>query len=498
MNVSAAMPPPLDRLHSGIPGLDTILSGGFFRSGVYIVQGLPGCGKTILANQLCFAHVRAGGTAVYATLLAESHTRMLQHIGGMSFFDETAMPEKLSYISAFQALQAEGLKGLMAVLRREMRARSATVLVLDGLVAAAEKASTGSELKQFVHEVQSNAAFHGCTVFLLTSGGDTLHVNPEHTMVDGIVQLEDRLFEARSERAIQIKKFRGDGVLRGKHAFCITDDGIEVFPRIETLYREPPEDGESRRALSTGVQALDRLIAGRGLPSTSSIIVVGSTGTGKTTIGLHFLSRSTPQEPGLHFGFFESPSRMRSKARTLGIPMAELERSGAVELLWHPQGEHVLDQLGHRLLEAVARRGVRRLVIDGLSGFFESAVYPERVTRFFSCLVNELLRRQVTVLMTLETRDAVGSTISTQYGVSGFVDNLIFLRFVQVDGVAKRLLNILKLRDDDFDPGAHELLINSAGASLAGITAFDGDVIPSASPSTAANGPSTGAEPTGS
>src|SRR5690242_18025362 len=99
-------PVPAERLSTSIAGLDVILGGGFFRSGVYIVQGLPGCGKTILANQVCFGHVRAGGTAVYVTLLAESHSRMIQHLSTMSFFDLRAFPEKLAYISAFHDLES--------------------------------------------------------------------------------------------------------------------------------------------------------------------------------------------------------------------------------------------------------------------------------------------------------------------------------------------------------------------------------------------------------
>src|SRR3982750_3800401 len=131
---------PIERLHSAVPGLDLILGGGLFRTGVYIIQGLPGCGKTILANQICYGHVAQGGTAVYVTLLAESHTRMLQHLSGLSFFDVNALPERLAYISGFHELEKNGLKGLATMLRREMRSRSAGVLVLDGLVAAAEAA----------------------------------------------------------------------------------------------------------------------------------------------------------------------------------------------------------------------------------------------------------------------------------------------------------------------------------------------------------------------
>jgi circadian clock protein KaiC len=469
----------LERLSSGIPGLDLILGGGFLQSGVYIVHGLPGSGKTILANQVCFHHVANGGAAVYMTLLAESHSRMLQHISQLRFFSESAIPDKLAYLSAFHDLETDGLKGLTALLRREMRARRVEVLVLDGLVAAAEAANTDRELKKFIHEVQTSAVFHGCTVFLLTSGSPQ-HVNAEHTMVDGILELEDRLYDARQERAIQVRKFRGGDVLRGKHAFRITEQGIEVFPRVEALYTRPPEGIGEQRTLSTGVSTLDRLIANGGLPAASATVVIGSTGTGKTSLGLHYLMQSTPAEPGLWFGFFESPERMRAKARAFAFDIATAEASGAVALVWHSQSEHVIDELAHRLLLAVEQRKVRRLVIDGLSGFFESAVYSERISRFFSCLVNELRRRGVTVVMTLETRDVVGSTISTPYGVSGFVDNLVFLRFVENQGRVKRLLTLIKMRDSDFDVGLHALEIRSTGMQIAGLYSSDGDVIPSA------------------
>ena len=472
---------PLDRIASGIPGLDRILGGGFFQSGVYIIHGLPGSGKTILANQMCFAHVAGGGNAVYVTLLAESHSRMLQHLSGLSFFDASLLPERLCYLSAFRNLEAEGLNGLLAILRREMRSRRATMLILDGVVTATEAAETGIELKQFIHELQTNAVFNGCTVFLLSSGG-VHRVSAEHTMVDGLLELEDRLFEVRSERSIQVRKFRGAGPLRGKHAFCITDDGITVYPRIESMYVQPTQAPSVLKALATGIPSFDALIDTRGLPAQSATVVVGSSGTGKTTFGLHFLAGSTAAEPGLMVGFFESPDRLRTKARMFGIDLESLEASGAVVLDWHPQREHMLDQLGHAVLSAAAERNVKRLVIDGLSGFFEAAVYPERISRFFSCLVNELRSRGVTVMMTLETRDVIGSTVSLQYGFSGFLDNMVLLRFVQDRGVAKRLLTVIKMRDSDFDSSLHEMVIEQTGIRIAGVHRAGGDIIPTAVP----------------
>lgn len=479
MSPSLSSPSQLERISSHIPGLDAVLGGGFFKSGVYIVHGLPGCGKTIFANQLCFGHIAAGGRAVYVTLLAESHARMLQHLRGLSFFDEAAIPDRLSYISAYAELEADGLKGLMAVLRREMRARQASVLVLDGLVAASETAQTDQELKKFIHEIQTNAMFHSCTVFLITSGLP-LRTNAEHTMVDGLLDLEERTFDLRAERSVQLRKFRGARSLRGRHAFRISDEGIRVFPRIESLFDQPPGEPEGENALATGVPGFDALIATRGLAANSATVIVGSTGTGKTTFAMHFLAQSTPAERGLYFGFFEAPERLRSGARAYGMDFPALEASGALTLMWHSQGEHQLDELGHCLLHAVGERGIKRVVIDGLSGFFESATYTERIGRFFACLTNELRRRGVTVVMTLETRDAVGSTVPMPYGVSALVDNLIFLRFAEARGELKRLVSIIKLRCAVFNAGVHAYDINARGITVNGRYSAEGDIIPSA------------------
>ncbi len=478
---------PIERLRSAVPGLDQILGGGLFRTGVYIIQGLPGCGKTILANQICYGHVAEGGAAVYVTLLAESHSRMIQHLSTLSFFDVKAFPDKLAYISAFHDLESAGLKGLMGVLRREMRTRKVGVLVLDGLVAASESASD-LDLKKFVHELQSIAVLQDCTVLLLTSGN--IHrMAAEHTMVDGLIEVEDKLFDARSERSIQIRKFRGAGPLRGKHSMRIDNDGISVFPRIESVYRSAASETMREEVTTSGIASLDALVAVKGIPMASSTVVIGSTGTGKTTMGLQFLHASTAEEPGLHLSFFEGPDRLRTKARSLGLGLEASEASGAVELMWQSPGEALLDEIADRLLAAVARRNVRRLVIDGLSGFLESAVYQERLNRFFSCLVNELRSRRVTVMMTLETRDVVSSVISMPWGVSGIVDNLFFLRFVHDEGYIERLLTIIKMRDTDYQAGLRRLHIDSQGMHIAGTYRADGDVIPSAQPVASTEGP---------
>jgi circadian clock protein KaiC len=95
----ATNPPPLARVSSGVPGLDTILNGGFLQGGIYLIMGAPGTGKTILSNQICSHHVAGGERALYVTLLAESHARMLAHLRTLSFFDSSVVADGLCWLS---------------------------------------------------------------------------------------------------------------------------------------------------------------------------------------------------------------------------------------------------------------------------------------------------------------------------------------------------------------------------------------------------------------
>ena len=137
--------------------------------GLYIVQGAPGAGKTILANQICFHHVARGGRAMFVTLLAENHARMIANLRQLSFFDETRIGAELTYLSGFNEMQQGGLDELTKLLRREIQRRRISVLVIDGLVTAATSAPNEQAFKVFVHDLQEIALATDCTMFLTTN-----------------------------------------------------------------------------------------------------------------------------------------------------------------------------------------------------------------------------------------------------------------------------------------------------------------------------------------
>ncbi|MGF7162105.1 circadian clock protein KaiC [Rhodoligotrophos appendicifer] len=458
----------LARVPTGIPGLDDILEGGVLKGGVYIIQGAPGAGKTILANQICFDTISRGGKAVFITLLAESHTRMIQHLRSMSFFDFSAIPNKLYYVSGFDILENQGLKGVVDLLRREILGHKANLLVLDGFGITEEAAPSQREFKKFIHEIQSHAAAAECTVILLTNGTKRI-TTPEYTMVDGLIALEDEFCETRAERTLYVSKFRGSSFLRGRHSFRITTDGLVVFPRLEAISVASTDASVLRpQRMSLGVDSLDAILHG-GLTAPTTTGVFGPTGAGKTTLGLQFVSMCDEDEPGLFFGFFESPERLRAKAAALQIDLEGLEARGDVEILWRPLGEHILDELGHDILSAVRRRKVKRLFIDGFAGFRQASINPERMTRYISALSNQLRGLGVTTIMSMESREILGHRMQLPIdGMSSLLEGLIVMRFAEIGGLVARVISITKLRDSDFDPYLRQYTISEKGIHVGG------------------------------
>ena len=121
---------PVERVRTEVPGLDAVLRGGLVKGSVYVVQGPPGSGKTILANQIGYRHAASGGRVVYMTLMAETHARMMQSLRGMAFFDPRLVPSALQYVSGYKILIDEGEEGLSRVLF--YRAAPSSVVRSDG------------------------------------------------------------------------------------------------------------------------------------------------------------------------------------------------------------------------------------------------------------------------------------------------------------------------------------------------------------------------------
>ena len=94
MTIHESQTPSRSNIETGVPGFDEILGGGLVSGGVYLLEGMAGAGKTILSSQIGFHRVSKGEKVLYVTLIAESHDKLLAHLKGLSFFDETAVAQQ--------------------------------------------------------------------------------------------------------------------------------------------------------------------------------------------------------------------------------------------------------------------------------------------------------------------------------------------------------------------------------------------------------------------
>lgn len=475
-DTSNQLPVP-QRIPSGITGLDRILQGGFLKGGSYLIMGPPGAGKTILGNQLCFNHVAVGGRAIYLTLLAETNSRMFAHIQTFSYFTLTPIADTLSYLSGYSVLEREGLEGLMALLRSEMRSRRATLLIIDGAVTAAQAASTVHEWKKFLYDLNVGAEILGCATFLLMQFEEGPTFQPEQTMVDGLIELKVRSVDMRSIRELQVRKFRGSAFLEGEHNFAITQEGLVVHPRTEAVLAvsqtelpEPLATMEQPTRMGAGITHLDEMLRG-GLPSSSMTLLLGSSGTGKTLLGCHFITQGIAQgQKALYFGFNETPAQLMRKMARFNLDASRFVAAGQLEVLWQPPVQDFLDVLAERLLNAIQRRGVKCLFIDGIGGFQRTAASVERLDLFLTALFTALRTLDVTTVCSVELPDLFGPTVTLPQTISGMtamIENILLLRYVELHSQLYRLISIMKMRESGYDPAIREFRITDHGIEVA-------------------------------
>jgi circadian clock protein KaiC len=451
----------LNLVPTGIEGLDFIFKGGLVQGEVYIVQGPPGGGKTILGNQICFNHTAQGGKALYVGLLSESYDRMLGFVEKMTFFNQAAVGKEITYISGFAALKDEGLPSLARVIAEEIKRKNISFVVVDGLFVVSAHAKNEQEFTEFVRNLQAYAPLMNCTMLLMTN--DSISpAAPELAMVDGWMRLKDEVHDLCAIRSITIQKQRGSDFLEGQHNFRITNEGIKIFPRLEMITQNNVPQSETLDRVSSGVDSLDTMMHG-GIPRGSIAVAYGPSGSGKTTLGLQFLSLCTAEEPGLYFGFYETPARLLVKAESIGIDLREMVRNKSIEIIWHRPSEGYADEFAHELLHNINKRKVERLFIDGIQIFEQAQIFKERYLDFMNVLSNELRLKEVTSLYGMENMQLLRPDNMGSKDLSAIVDNVILLHYGIRKNILRRKLSILKVRDSDFDPISEEFYITNNG-----------------------------------
>src|SRR5690242_8776004 len=275
------------KLPTGVPGLDEILGGGLPEFSFNIIAGAPGSGKTTLAHQFVFANATPAQPALYFTVLGEPAIKMLRYQQQYTFFDPSKLNTSVRFINLSQVLVERGLEGILEEVAKEVEAASPGIVVMDSFRTVVRKAQNGDaklDIQVFVQRLGLLLTSWEATTFLIGEYSESeAHDNPVFTVADGLFWLYQIVERNAIVRKLQIMKLRGQGSVPGMHTFRITGAGLQAFSRTLGLSGRQRKLPVQKR-LSIGIAELDDMMGG-GIPEGDSVLITGSSGTGKSLLG---------------------------------------------------------------------------------------------------------------------------------------------------------------------------------------------------------------------
>ena len=458
-----------ERLTSGDASLDAVLGGGIPPGSLIVVAGPPGSGKTILAQQLCFANATRERKALYYTTWSEPHDKLVRHLEPFAFFDADALGERVEFVHLAD-LMSDSAGGLAAVsdeiLRRAFETKPA-VIVIDSSKALHDVAQPEG-FRRAVYDLASRVAFSNAVLLFVGeyTPAETREA-PEFAVADGIVQLENESSGPIDRRWLRVLKMRGTEVSSGHHSFRIGASGFQVFQRLEsTLPREVPT--LTGRA-AFGVDGLDAAIGG-GIPVGDSVLIAGPSGVGKTLLALQFANAGlTEGERCLYVSFQEPAARLREKAASAGIDWS----GGAGDRLTIRDVAPVeldLDEVGALLQRELAAGDVKRVVIDSIDELGFAARDTSRLPGYLWGIAGFVRAAGGTSIFTTELA-ALGSGRGLD-DLSFIFYDVLLLRYIEVESQIRRGLSVLKMRQSEHTKRLHEFTIGDGGIEFG--EQFDG------------------------
>jgi circadian clock protein KaiC len=460
------------QLPTGIRGLDEILGGGLPEYSFNIIAGTPGCGKTTLAHQFVFANATQKRPALYFTVLGEPAIKMLRYQQQYSFFDASKLNKAIRFINLSEIVVEKDLNSVLEHIAKEVEAASPGFVVVDSFRTVLRKSvSPGAEemeLQSFIQRLAMLLTSYQATTFLIGEYSEgEMRDNPVFTVADGLFWLSQVTERNSVVRKLQIMKLRGKASVPGLHTFRIGDYGLQAFSRTLGLVGKPGKAHGTRR-LSTGILELDKLMGG-GIPEGDSVLVAGPSGTGKSAIATQFITAGLRRgENGIIAIFEERPEGYTKRAAGMGMNLKGPQAAGKLEILYLRPLDLSVDETMQEILDAVKRIRAKRLIIDSLVGF-EMALAPGFRADFRESLyrmIGALTGAGVTILSTVEIEDSFTSFEFSHYTISFLTDDIIRLRYVEIDAQLRKVLVVVKTRGGNHSKDVREYIITNKGVII--------------------------------
>ena len=457
---------------TGIEGLDDILFGGLTRYRLYLLEGVPGAGKTTLAMQYLLEGARRGEKVLYVTLseteeelraMGQSHGWNLDGVTIRELVppEDTLQPaEQYTMFHPAEVELSETTRTILADVETLKPAR----LVFDSLSELRLLAGDALRYRRQILALKQFFRGRSCTVLLLDDLTSVDRDMQVQSIAHGVILLEQLTPEYGGDRRrLRISKHRGRRFRGGFHDFVLATGGLQVFPRLVAAEHrgEQPED-----RISSGVAGLDDLLGG-GIERGTSTLIVGAAGTGKSSIAAQFVASAGAR--GLKsamYLFDESPNTLFGRMRGMGIDLAAQRKAGRVSIRQIDPAELTPGEFAHDIRHQVEQGGASLVVIDSLNGYLNAMPGERYLTVHLHELLMYLGDRGVATILIGAHQGIIGSQMQAPVDATYLADAVVLLRYYEDRGEVKQVISVVKKRGSAHKRTIHQLTLTGKGITV--------------------------------
>jgi circadian clock protein KaiC len=460
----------LPKERTGISGFDEITRGGLPAGRPTLICGSAGAGKTLFAMEFLVRGATLFNEPGVFISFEESDSELATNVASLGFDLNQLIADKkliLDYVfierSEIEETGEYNLEGLFLRLGHAIDSIGAKRVVLDTLEALfsalPNEAIIRAELRRLFRWLKEK----GVTAVITCERGEgTLtRYGLEEYVADCVILLDNRVQNQISTRRLRIIKYRGTSHGTNEYPFFIDDKGFSVLPitSLGLLHEAPTE------FVSTGVNRLDTMLNGRGFYKSSSILVSGTAGTGKSTLAAHFINAACMRgERALFFAFEESQDQIIRNMRSVGIDLEKFVKKGLLKFQNARPSAWGLEVHLAMIHKAIDDFKPSVVVVDPITNFLAVGDQID-AKAMLTRLIDFLKMRQITGMFNSLT-SAQDNIEDSEVGVSSLMDVWLLVKTIESNGERNRGLYILKARGIAHSNQVREFLLTDHGIEL--------------------------------